>query len=81
MKTLVLKHTKHSVFLIKDDSEYSFDDYHKRLYMTNLSADGQGNWAEVNFTSDEVELISGVIPPNDWFPDKYKIINGEWIKV
>lgn len=74
-----MKETKLSVFLLKDNSDYTFDDENKSLYMTNLSADGQGNSVSVDFASTEVDLIEDITPPNDWEPSKYKLIDNEWV--
>jgi len=79
MKTLLIKDTNLSVFLIKDDSEHSFDDVNKKLYLTNITADGQGNYVDVEFTSIDVELVTDIIPPIDWLPNKYNYIDNEWV--
>jgi|LakMenE18May11ns_1017448.scaffolds.fasta_scaffold9484375_2 hypothetical protein len=79
MKTLLIKDTNLSVFLIKDDSEHSFDDINKKLYLTNITADGQGNYVDVEFTSIDVELVTDIIPPIDWLPNKYNYIDNEWV--
>jgi hypothetical protein len=79
MKTLLTNDTNLSVFLIKDDSEHSFDDVNKKLYLSNITADGQGDYVDVDFTSIEVELVTDVIPPVDWLPNKYSYIDNEWV--
>jgi hypothetical protein len=79
MKTLLIKDTNLSVFLIKNDSEHSFDDVNKKLYLTNITADGQGNYADVDFISTEVELVADIIPPVDWLPNKYSYTDNEWV--
>lgn len=79
MKTLLIKDTNLSVFLIKDDSEHSFDDVNKKLYLTNITAAGQGDYVDIDFTSIDVELVTNIIPPVDWLPNKYRYIDNEWV--
>ena len=79
MKTLLTKDTNLSVFLIKDDSEHSFDDVNKKLYLTNITAAGQGDYVDIDFTSIDVELVTNIIPPIDWLPNKYRYIDNEWV--
>ena len=79
MKTLLIKDTNLSVFLIKDDSEHSFDDINKKLYLTNITADGQESYVNIDFTSSEVELVIDITPPDDWLPHKYSYIDNEWV--
>ncbi len=79
MKTLLTKDTNLSVFLIKDDSEHSFDDVNKKLYLTNITAAGQGDYVDIDFTSIDVELVTNIIPPVDWLPNKYRYIDNEWV--
>ena len=79
MKTLLIKDTNLSVFLIEDDSEHSFDNVNKKLYLTNITADGQGDYVDIDFTSIDVELVTDVIPPDDWLPNKYSYIDNEWV--
>ena len=79
MKTLIMKDTKLSIFLIKNDSEHSFDDVNKKLYLTNITADGQESYVNVDFASTEVELVTNITPPVDWLPNKYRYVDTDWI--
>ena len=45
----------------------------------NITAAGQGDYVDIDFTSIEVELVTDIIPPVDWLPNKYRYIDNEWV--